>query len=91
VYVWRVYLLGYKRFSEVTDHATPTHLLKQSSDKLTDGQVHRVERLMPFAHCMSILYRKGSVSEAEVMLRRPDFFHPNDVLLRRPFEMFAIW
>jgi hypothetical protein len=33
---WRVYLLGCKRFSVVTDHATLTHLLKQPSDKLGD-------------------------------------------------------
>jgi len=47
--VWRVYLLGCKHFSVVTDHATLTHLPKQSSDKLTDRQGHWVERLMPFA------------------------------------------
>ncbi len=34
---WRTYLLGSKCFSSVvTDHATLVHLLKQSSDKLTD-------------------------------------------------------
>ena len=38
--VWRVYLFNCKHFSVVTDHATLTHLLKQSSDKLTDRQVH---------------------------------------------------
>ena len=38
--VWRVYLLGCKHFSIVTDHATLTRLLKQPSDKLTDRQVH---------------------------------------------------
>ncbi len=32
--VWRGYLLGFKRFSLVTDHASLTHLLKQPSDKL---------------------------------------------------------
>jgi hypothetical protein len=30
--VWRVHLLGCKRFSVVTDHATLIHLLKQPSD-----------------------------------------------------------
>jgi hypothetical protein len=89
--VWRVYLLGCKCFSFVTDHATLTHLLKQSSDKLTDRQVHRVERLMPFAQNMSILYRKGSVNEADPVSRRPDFFYPDDVQLRRQAEMFALW
>jgi hypothetical protein len=54
--VWRVYLLGCKHFLVViTNHANLTHLLKRSSDKLTDWQVHWVEGLMPFAHCMSIL------------------------------------
>jgi hypothetical protein len=38
--VWEVYLLGCKHFSVVTNHATLTHLLKQTSDKLTDRQVH---------------------------------------------------
>ncbi len=86
--VWKVYLLGCKHFSVVTDHATLTRLLKQSSDALTDRQVHWVERLMPFAHCMSIIYRKGSIHEADAVSRRPDLFHPDtDVHLRRPVEM----
>jgi hypothetical protein len=37
--VWRVYLLGCKRFSFVIDHATLTHVFKHPSDKLTDRQV----------------------------------------------------
>jgi hypothetical protein len=40
--VWRVYLLECKHFSVVIDHATLTHLLNQSSDKMTDRQVHRI-------------------------------------------------
>ena len=32
--VWRVYLLGCKCFSMVTNHVTLVHLLKSSSDKL---------------------------------------------------------
>jgi hypothetical protein len=89
--VWRLYLLGCKCFLVVTDHATLAYLLKQSSDKLTDRQVHWAERLMPFAQNMSILYRKGSVNEADLVSRRPDFFHPDDIQLRRPAEMFALW
>ena len=46
---------------------------------------------MPFAQNMSILYRKGSVNEVGPVSRRPDFFHPDDVQLRRPAEMFALW
>jgi len=41
---------------------------------------------------MSILYRKGSVNEADVVSRRPDFFYPDtDLHLRKPIEMFALW
>ena len=76
----------------VTDHATLTILLKQKSDKLTDRQVHWVERLMPFAHCISIIYRKESINEAGVVSRRLDFFHPDtDIPMRRQIEMFALW
>ena len=38
--VWRVYLLRCTHFSVINYHATLTHLLKQSSDKLTDRRVH---------------------------------------------------
>ena len=76
----------------VTDHTTLTHLLKQTSDKLTHRQVHWVERLMPFAHYMSFIYCKGSINEADVVSRRPDFFHPDtDVDQRMSVEMFALW
>jgi len=46
---------------------------------------------MPFAQRMSIIYRKRSVNEADVVLRRPDFFHLDDVYMRMPIEMFALW
>jgi hypothetical protein len=54
-------------------------------------QAHRVERLMPFAQNTSILYRKGSVNEAAPVSRRSDFFHPDDIQLRKPAKMFALW
>jgi hypothetical protein len=57
----------------ITDHATLVHLLKQSSDKLTDRQSHWVEKLMPYANEMRILYRKGILNEADPVSRRPDF------------------
>ena len=38
--VLRMYLLGCECFLVVTYHATLVHLLKQSSDKLTDRQTH---------------------------------------------------
>ena len=71
---WRMYLEGCKSFSVVTDHSTLTHLLTQSSADLTKRQAHFVERLMPFAGYMNILYRKGSANEADPVSRRPDFF-----------------
>jgi len=47
---------------------------------------------MHFAQCMSIIYRKGSINEANDVSRRPDFFHPDiDVHLRIPVEMLALW
>ena len=88
--VWRMYLLGCKRFSLVTVHATFTHLLKHPSDQLADRQVHWVEQMMPFAQCMSILYRKGSVNKGDPVSRRLNFFHPDDVHLRILAEMFAL-
>ena len=63
--VWKVYLLGCKCFSVITEHATLAHLLKQSSDKLTDRQSQWVEKLMPYANEMRILYRKGILNEAD--------------------------
>ena len=89
--VWRVYLLGCKNFSVVTDHATLAHLLKQSSDRLTDRQVQWVERSMPFAQNMSIFYKKESVNVPDPVSRRPAFFHPDDVQMHMPAEMFALW
>jgi hypothetical protein len=75
----------------VIDHVTLTYLLKESSDKLTNRQVPQVERLISFAHYTSILYRKGSVNEADAVSRRHDFFHPDDVHMCMPVEMFALW
>ena len=46
---------------------------------------------MPFAHCMSISPRKGSVNEADAVSRRPNFFHPDDVHLHMPAEILALW
>jgi hypothetical protein len=40
---------------------------------------------------MSILYRKGSVNEADPVSRRADFFHPDDVQVCKLAEMFALW
>ena len=71
--VWRRYQLGCKCFSVFTDHATIVHLLKQSSDKLTDKQTHWVDKLMPYANLMRILYRKEILNEADPVSRRPNF------------------
>ena len=71
---WRVYLEGSESFSVVTDHATLTHLLTQPSTNLTKRQAHFVEKLMPYAGYMKIVYRKGSANEADPVSRRPDFY-----------------
>ena len=71
--VWRIYLLSCKCFSVVTDHATLVYLLKQSSYKLTNSQTHWVEKLMPYANLMRILYRKGILNKADPVSRRPNF------------------
>ena len=68
--VWSVYLLGWTFFSVVIDHGTLKHLLKQPSDKINARQGHLVERLMPFAQSTSILYRKGSMNEADPLSSR---------------------
>jgi hypothetical protein len=72
-----MYLLGSKCFSVVTDHATRVHLLKQSSDKLTDVETHWVEKLMPYADIMHILYKIGILNEAD-LVSRSSYFHPID-------------
>ncbi len=58
--------------------------------KLIDRQVHWIERPMPYAHIMSILYRTESANEADDVSRRLDFFHPDDAHLPRLVEMFAL-
>ncbi len=68
-----MHLLGCKCFSVVTDHATLVHLLKQSSDKLTDMQTQWVEKLMPYANLTHILYKKGILNEIDPVSRHPDF------------------
>ena len=85
-----MYFLECPRFSAVVDHATLTRLLDQPSDELIDRQVHWVDRFMPFAQSLVILYCKGSVKEADSVSHRPVFFHPDDVQLRRPSEMCAL-
>jgi hypothetical protein len=49
----------------------------KKSDKLTDRQTHWVEKLMPYANIMRILYTKGILNEADPVSRRPHF-HPID-------------
>ncbi len=71
--IWKMNLLGCKRFSLVIDHATLVHLLKQPSDKLTDRKSHWVEKLLPYAYFMRIIYKKGILNEADPVSRRPEF------------------
>jgi len=68
-----MYQLGCKRFLGFTDHATLVHQLKQTSDKLIDRQTHLVEKLMPCANLVRILYTKGILNDADPVSRRPDF------------------
>jgi len=46
---------------------------QQSSDKLTDRQTHGMEKLLPHANLIRILYRKGILNEADSVSRHPDF------------------
>ncbi len=71
--VYRMYLLGCKGFLVVTDYATLVHLLKQPSNRLTYRQTRWVEKLMPYANLMRILYRKGILIVADPVSQRPDF------------------
>jgi hypothetical protein len=71
--VWRMYLLGCKCFLVFTNQATLVNLLKQPSDKWRDRQSHWVEKLMPYANLMRIIYRKRILNEADPVSRRPDF------------------
>ena len=80
--VWRMYFLGCKCFSAVPNHATLVHLLKQSSDKLIDKQTHWVDKLMPYANLMRILYMKGILNEADPVSRRPDFLPFDDLYMQ---------
>jgi hypothetical protein len=57
----------------VTDHATLVHLLKESSDNLSNTQTHWVENMTPYANSMCIIYTKGILNEADLVPRRPDF------------------
>jgi hypothetical protein len=73
-----MYFLGSKCVSVVSDHATLVHLLKHSSDKLTDRQTHWVDKLMPYANIMRIIYIKGFLDDADPVSRRPDFLPIDD-------------
>ena len=84
--MWSVYLLGCKCFSMVTDHATLVHLFKQSSDKLKNRQSHWVEKLMPCANVMRVLYLKEIMSEADPVSRCPDLLQ---IDMYRP--EFSLW
>jgi len=70
---FRTYVDGCRSFSVVTDHATLTHLMSMPSTNLTKRQVRWVEKLMPYANYMRIVYRKGTENEADPVSRRPDF------------------
>ena len=73
---WRVYIEGSAQTTLVTDHNTLTRLLAQKLGDLSKRQVGWVETLMPLANRLRLLYRKGSINEADPLSRRPDFSVP---------------
>ena len=63
----------------VTDRTNLVNLLMDSSNKLYDRQTHWVEKLMPYANSMRILYMTGILNEADLVSRRPDFLPINNM------------
>jgi len=82
---WIVYFIGCKCSSVVTDHASLVHLLKESSDKLTDMRIQWVIELMPYFNLMHILYSKGVLNETYPASKLPDFL-PIDNNMCGPYE-----
>jgi hypothetical protein len=70
---WRCYLEGSSKFLVVTDHDTLRHLLKQPNNRLNKRQARYLRDLQPFAGSMTLAYRKGDLTEADPLSRRPHF------------------
>ena len=63
--VSRMYLLGSKCVSVVSDHASLVHLLKWSTDKLTDSQTHWAKKRIPYANLIRMLFMNGILNGAD--------------------------
>ena len=55
------------------DHATLRHLLKEKPANLSKRQAGWVELIQPCANTLTLVYRKGSMNEADPISRRSDF------------------
>ena len=79
---WRVYVEGSQQQTLVSDHDTLRHLLKQRPADLSKRQAGWVEQLQPYANTLTMVYRKGSLNEADPISRRSDFC---DLIFARSF------
>ena len=85
-------LIGCKCFSVVTYHANFTSLSIQPCNKLPGWQVHCVE---PATDAICPMYEHPLLLKD--MFIRPTLclatliIHPDDIHLRMPVEMFALW
>lgn len=70
---WRVYVEGSAEQILVTDHDTLRHLLKEKPANLSKRQAGWVELIQPYANTLTLVYRKGSLNEADPISRRSDF------------------
>ena len=70
---WRVYVEGSAEQILVTDHDTLRHLLKEKPANLSKRQAGWVELIQPYANTLTLVYRKGSMNEADPISRRSDF------------------
>ena len=67
---FRCYLEGCAKITVITDHDTLRHFMKQKD--LSGRRARWSEYLAPYTSYMEIIYRKGSVNQADALSRRPD-------------------
>ena len=72
-------------------HATLVNLLKHSSDKLTYMQTHWVEKLMPYANLLRIIYKKGILNEVDPVLKSGPGANVQLSISHFPFPIFPIF
>jgi hypothetical protein len=67
----------------VSDRDILRHLLMQPNDRLNKRHARYVRDLQPFTGAITLTYRKGSMSEADPLSRRADFYgQPNRPMFR---------